>query len=318
VTLIVNNQVTLSYAFAPRVDSDGFTHGISEGMVGLGVQNGTALIDNVVVQRVPPATTFTKTEDFSAAPTLFSESTVGWSLNSGRFVGTASGSGPAVNLANLNVGSAYLLDLTGTFQTSGEGGYVFDFYSPTDFKFVTVSAGKITLGHRTASGFVTDAVFSNSAITADSDQRVGVTLKGTTVSVTRTVGSTTSTILSFSYNGVVTDGAFGLFSRAGATSFDTVTVKSDDPGLSGSSTASTVQPVVVSTEGSENNSLIDWNGESSDIMAAIGWAGSPEAHKPAFPEFSLVGFDDSQNRKSLIGDEPELEPTGETVWYVEV
>ena len=320
VTLIVNNQVTLSYAFAPRVDSEGFTHGISEGMVGLGVRNGTAAIDNVVVQRVPPATTFTETEEFTSAPTLFSESSAGWSLSEGRFAGTADGSNPAIALANLSVRAGYLLDLSGTFKTTGEGGYVFDFYSPTDYKFVTVSAGKITLGHRTASGFVTDAVYNNAAIEANADQTVGLTLKGTTVSVTLKVGAATSTVLSFAYKGVVTDGGFGLFSRTGTTSFDTITVKSDDPGLADFATTNVVQAASVTPGRLEQKWVVDWNGESSDFMAALGWNSAGEAQNPAFPEFSLVGFGDSQKKKSSdeISAETELEPADETAWYVEV
>lgn len=312
VTLIVNNQVTLNYVFAPRVTADGVSHGISEGMVGLGAQNSSAEIDNVSVQRVPPAITFTKTEDFTASPTLFNESSAGWALATGRFAGTANGTTPAIELAALNVGSAYLLDLSGTFKTAGEGGLVFDLYSPTDYKFVTVSLGKITLGHRTGSGFVTDAVYSNSNIVLNADETIGLTLKGTTVSVTRKVGTANSTVLSFIYNGVVTDGGAGLFSRTGATSFDSVTVKSDDPRLSVLS-ASGVQSASVTKASVQQNSVVDWNGSSTDLMAALGWNGAGNAQKPAFPEFSFVGFVDSQNAKST-----ELEPAEETAWYVEV
>ena len=308
VTLIVNNQVTLNYVFAPRVTADGVTHGINEGMVGLGARNGTATIDNVSVQRVPPAITFTATEDFTTAPTLFSESAALWSLGGGRFTGTASGSTPAIDLAALDIGSAYLLDFSGTFKTTGEGGFVFDLYSPTDYKYVTVSAGKITLGHRTTGGFVTDAVFNNSGIAVNADETIGLTLKGTTVSVTRKVGTVNSNVFSFVYNAVVTDGGFGLYSRTGATSFDSVTVKSDDPALSSSSTSSAQAASATTTERFAESSVVDWDGASTDLMAAL-----ESAQRPAFPEFSLFGFDDSQKKKSI-----ELEPADEMAWYVEV
>ena len=49
------------------------------------------------------------------------------------------------------------------FSAGGEGGIIFDQYSPTDFKFVTISAGKITLGHRTGNGWFTDLVINNTA-----------------------------------------------------------------------------------------------------------------------------------------------------------
>jgi hypothetical protein len=48
-------------------------------------------------------------------------------------------------------------------------------------------------------------------------------------------------VASRTYNAVVTDGNFGLLSRTGTTSFDTVTVKSDDPGLLDASFALTAE-----------------------------------------------------------------------------
>jgi hypothetical protein len=212
----------------------------------------------------------------------------------------------------MNVGSSYLLDFSGTLKTAGEGGLVFDLYSPTDYKFVTVSAGKITLGHRTGSSFVTDAVYSSSTIVLNADETIGLTLKGTTVSVTRKVGTATSTVISFIYNGVVTDGGFGLLSRTGATSFDSITVKSDDPGLSVFS-AAVVRSAAVTQEGVQQSSVVDWNGGSTNLLAALGWNASGSAQKPAFPEFSLVGFGEGPKTKST-----ELEPAEETAWYVEV
>ena len=68
VILTVDNKTTLTYTFAPRVDADG-THGLNEGMVGLGADNSTASIDNVVVQRVGPAITLNQTVDFNSGPT---------------------------------------------------------------------------------------------------------------------------------------------------------------------------------------------------------------------------------------------------------
>jgi hypothetical protein len=56
------------------------------------------------------------------------------------------------------------------------------------------------------------------------DYTVGVTLKGSTVSV----ALNGQLMLSRAYNGTVTDGSFGLLSRSGQTSFDSATVKTDD------------------------------------------------------------------------------------------
>src|SRR5690606_13260597 len=56
---------------------------------------------------------------------------------------------------------------------------------------------------------------------------LGVTLKGTTASVT----VNGQTVLGHSFNGLVVDGDFGVVSRAGSSSFDSFTVKTNDPKL---------------------------------------------------------------------------------------
>jgi hypothetical protein len=268
-------------------------------MVGLGAQNSSSTIDNLTVQRLPPQVTFVRTEDFAAASTLFNETTTGWSLADGRFTGAA----PAVSLANINVGSSYLADLTSTFKTTGEGGFVFDYYTQTDYKYVTVSAGKITLGHRTQSGFKTDAVYNSPSIAANADETIGITLKGTTISVTRKVGTASSNVLSFVYNSVLTDGGVGMYSASGSTSFDAFTVKSDDPGLAN------FQPLTASTTTRvAQSSSIDWSGQSADLMAALGLTGKNQ--NASFPEFSIEGLD--------AGDDAELAPVGEVAWYLEL
>ena len=111
-----------------------------------------------------------------------------------------------------------------------------------------------------------------------------------------------------------------MFSRTGTTSFDTITVKSDDPGLADFATTNVVQAASVTPGRLEQKWVVDWNGESSDFMAALGWNSAGEAQNPAFPEFSLVGFGDGQKKKSSdeISAETELEPADETAWYVEV
>ncbi|HEX4997264.1 MAG TPA: hypothetical protein VFY29_03510, partial [Terriglobia bacterium] len=253
VTMIVNNQYTLSYAFDPRIDVYGLAHTISEGMVGLGANNSKAKIDNVVVQRIPPITTFSQTVDFTTTKTSLFDSPLSgtWTLSGGRYAGAA-GSVPAIDLVSFNVQSSSMIDLSGKLKVTGEGGFVFDQYSSTDYKFVTISAGKITLGHRTAKGWYVDAVVNNSSIVAGADVTLGVTLRGSVVNVTLNG----ALVMSRAYNALVTDGNFGLFSRTGTTSFDTVTVKSDDPGLLNAAFALTVdasaplssQPLEVLTE----------------------------------------------------------------------
>ena len=132
------------------------------------------------------------------------------------------------------MGGNALLELTSTFRVdsaSASGGFVFDYYGPTDFKYVTISAAtrQITLGHRTASGWTTDATFTLNSLQPGVDYQLAMTLRGTTVNVT--LGGTT--VLSHAFNSLLTDGEFGLFARTGTSSFDMLAVRSDDPDFGG-------------------------------------------------------------------------------------
>ncbi|WP_404783714.1 DUF4347 domain-containing protein [Altericista sp. CCNU0014] len=230
VALKVNNQTQLTYTFAARVDADGFSKGLNAGMVGLGASNALAAIDNVAVQQVPPTVTLNKTVDFSSAPTvdtLFEAPRTGvLNAQAGRYSLTANGSTPAIDLVNLSVGSNALLQLSGKFSTTGQGGFVFDYYSPNDYKFVTMNplTKQIVIGHATKKGIVIDAAYSSNSLNTSSDFTLGLTIKGTTLSATLNG----QTVLSSTYNGVLTDGGFGLLGLGGVTSFDDFGILTDD------------------------------------------------------------------------------------------
>jgi hypothetical protein len=238
-TLIVNNQVTLTYQFAPRIDAYGIKHGLNDGMVGLGANNAKAQIDNVTVQRVAPATTLSTTVDFSSGTTSLLQSPLSgaWLVSGGRNTGTASTSAPAITLLAPRISTSALIDLSATFRVGGEGGFIFDRYSDNDFKFVTIASGNITLGHRTANGWVIDATYSSANLKTGVDYTVGLTLSGSTVGVTLNGQNA----MSRAFSAPVTDGGFGLLSRSGTTSFDKVTFKSNDPALLNRSYALTAE-----------------------------------------------------------------------------
>ncbi|HUG09617.1 MAG TPA: hypothetical protein VMM36_01325, partial [Opitutaceae bacterium] len=231
VTLIVDNKTTLTHVFAPRIDSDGIGHGISAGMVGLGADNAKATIDNMIVQRLAPVMTYIRDVDFdSGLGDLFDEPGSGsWNLAAGRYDGTAASATPAINLFTPSPAPAAVIDLSTVFNTTGAGGFVFDYYNQNSFKFVAVDsiAGTVTVGHRTAKGWFTDAVYTNAAIKTAAAQSLGITLKGTTVSVKWN----NSLVISFAFNALVTDGATGLLVRSGITFFDSVKFQTDDAGM---------------------------------------------------------------------------------------
>jgi hypothetical protein len=239
VTLVVENRVTLTYTFATRVDEDGFEYFLNEGMVGIGANNAKGQIDNVVVQRIAPETTLERTVQFSGDSLdqdvfnqLFQAPAGGnWQVTDGRYVGENS-----VDLVNLSIDSAYILELSASLQTGAQGGFVFDYYGPQDFKFVTVSVetGQVLIGHSTAkAGWVVNAAWSNAELSETVDYSLGTTLMGNTVSVTLN----NQGVLSFAFNALVTDGQFGLLAPNGEVSFDTFTVRTDDPAFVNSTPA---------------------------------------------------------------------------------
>ena len=120
------------------------------------------------------------------------------------------------------------LELNARLRTAGQGGFVFDRYGDQDYKFVLVDAvaDKVLIGHRTARGIVIDASVSR-PVDAGVDFTLTATLKGSTVAV----ALNGQTVLSHAFNAVVVDGQFGLLTRGGASSFDSVTLKTNDTRL---------------------------------------------------------------------------------------
>ena len=156
-----------------------------------------------------------------------------WSTTAGRHTGNpAAGSDTAIQLLNLSgvtqMQATSLLELNTTFKTSGRSGIVFDRYSDTDFKWaaIDVVTKQVLIGHRTAGGWTVDAAVTNTALTATTDYKLGVSIKGSTVSVTLN----DQAAVGFVFNAVGVDGRFGLFTKASA-SFDTLTVKTNDPAV---------------------------------------------------------------------------------------
>ncbi len=230
-TLVVNNKDVFTYAFAPRVDAFGDSSGLNHGLVGLAADNSKARIDNVFVQVLPPEITYEHTEDFSSAhPEQLAVLIGSWQVVQGRYqAATLPGSNLAISTTSLGIGFDSLLQLESQVRTNTTGGIVFDVYSPDDFKFAVLSAStnQVLIGHYTArSGWKVDVAASWS-VNPSSNYILGVTLKGTTASVT----VNGQTVLGHSFNGLVVDGDFGLLSRAGSSSFDNLRVKTNDPRL---------------------------------------------------------------------------------------
>jgi hypothetical protein len=167
-----------------------------------------------------------------------------WQVANGRDVGTAAAGTTASALAMVNLGAAggvnvnAYLELTGTFSTTGLGGFVLDRYSPTDYKFVAVDVltGTVVVGHNDPRrGWVVDQQIAQPVV-AGTDYTLQVTAKGASIAVYLNGALMTS----FGFNAPIVDGAFGLFTRGGTTSFDTLRIRTNDSAAG----PATVVPVV--------------------------------------------------------------------------
>jgi Ca2+-binding RTX toxin-like protein len=228
VTLILDNSKIVNHVFAPRVVSEEQV-GLNTGMIGVGAEKASTRYDNVTVQKLAPVTTFEGTNEFdgSFSPVMLQALSGSWAQASGRYAATAANATPALSITPLQVSAASFLGLNAKLSSQGTGGVVFDLYAADDFKFAAIvpAADQVLIGHYAPrSGWIVDATASL-ALADAADHRLEVTLVGTTVSVI----VNGKTVAGLAFNGLVTDGAFGLLGRNGASSFDWFTVKTDDP-----------------------------------------------------------------------------------------
>jgi Ca2+-binding RTX toxin-like protein len=233
VTIVVNGEY-MSYAFAPRVDDDGFTYGLNFGMVGIGANNAVARIDNVVVQILKPDTTYEYFTDFSTVDDKLKTPITGiWQLNGGRYEGSSlAGEDEALITFDLSVGANSRLELEGTFTTDTLGGFFFDYYSERDYKLTAVLPGtnEVVIGHWGKNGTLKYDAIAELPFVAGPEYDMRVSLKGTTVSVAVKGGDDVyHEVLGYVFYAVTVDGSFGLLSMDGQTSFDQFAMNTDDP-----------------------------------------------------------------------------------------
>ncbi len=238
VTVVVDGQEYFTHTFAPRVDEDGWVYGINDGMIGLGSDNSRGTFDNIVVQVLPPDYTLDVTEDF--ADTVVEFLTVPqsgtWTMLTGSYEGTSDLSGYGISLVDLGLVAGLqansVLDMELTVNTGGTTGIVFDYYDIADFKYVGLSADSdaLIIGHYINGKWMIDAS-TFFAIKAGTDYELSLALKGTTVDAAIRVdgASNWQAMVGHVFNAVTVDGQFGLLAKDGTASFDSVTIRTDDP-----------------------------------------------------------------------------------------
>jgi len=255
-TLLVDGGSAFGFTFAPTV-VDGWSYGLNWGLVGFGSNNARGELDDIAVQVVPPASTVTRIDDFAdETPTLFDGATTGeWTVAAERYVGSAASGNTAISLANLGgierIDPNSLLELGAVLGTSSRAGLVFDWYGDTDFKYasIDVATRQVTIGHRIGNDWVVDAAVTRTSLASGVDVALGVTIRGSTVSVTLDGQQ----VVGFAFNAIALDGRFGVFAAGGAAAFDSVTIKTNDPSVPATElaaarvdSAATIEPQVSS------------------------------------------------------------------------
>ena len=228
-TLVLDNQDVFTHTFEPRIDRYGMSHGINAGLLGVGSDNSMARIDNVTAQVLPPEITYEQTDDFTdGTADLFVPETGQWLVEpSGRYTATpAMGEDRATSVYDLSISATSILQLETMLSTQNTGGFIFDQKGPENFKFVAISvnSNQVIIGHHTSRhGWAVDAA-ADVAVAAGQDYELKASLKGRTVSI----DLDGQVVLGHAFNALVVDGGFGLLSRDASSSFDSVTVSTDD------------------------------------------------------------------------------------------
>jgi hypothetical protein len=241
VTVTANGANAFSYTFAPRVIG-GDQVALNKGLAGFGSQQAKGSIDNLALTVIAPAITIDRTDYFEVPnPTtkIVTDTTVTGTFtrtSTGRFEGIATG-GVAAALMGVTTGSPAAVptfdelsyvELEANFRAAGTTGFMFDWYSPTDYKFVAldVAGQRVIVGHVIGASRVVDQAIART-ITAGSDYLLNIVLKATVVTVTLSG----QVLASVTYNAPLADGRQGVFGLGAGTvvSINDYRLKTDDP-----------------------------------------------------------------------------------------
>ena len=226
------------------------------GMVGLGTNNATARFDDLQIQTLPPEWTFTTQAGFdTASDNPFITRSGDWYVSDGRLHGSSSGQEPALATEGINVAAFSRLELLATLDSDNQGGFVFDYYSNNEFKYVSldVQNDEVIIGHYLNGHWSVDAV-ADQELASGVDYSLMVTLFGSTVTVTLDGKS----VVTHSFNSLLNDGQFGVLNVDGNSHFDNFLVRGDDPAYYGAT---------LTVEGSAATVQVDYSLEDTDIEA---------------------------------------------------
>ena len=231
VTLSVNGATKLSHSFSES---------LVDGSVGVATKNAYAYFDDIQVNEIqppppPPGTTLPYSEDFEdGVADFFEVKSDFWYVDAGRYRVEPPLDEDGVSIVNFSTALPsdleILATINGDIATSGRlsnGMVIFDYQSPTNFKFAGAYIGGNgwIIGHRDASGWVQDARLDES-IDAATDYALRVVIENDS-DVTLQVDGTTKVSMTFTDS--VVDGDVGVGARNAFAYFDNVQIQAYVP-----------------------------------------------------------------------------------------
>ncbi len=180
-------------------------------------------------------------QNFSTTANYFAPAAGQWTLASGRYAAAPVNGGDAVSLIIYNEPQQPYQEILATANmdksktgTKSNAYIVFDYQSPTNFKFAGIDCGlsKLRIGQRTDQGWEY-AVQSNLLIQPNADYQLKVALEGNKATLVVNGGNS----LSYTFANALNGGLLGLGTDNSSTRFDDVQVQVLPPGVVRSVTA---------------------------------------------------------------------------------
>ena len=263
---------------------------LNKGLVGFGSQQARGWFDNIALTVISPEISLDRTEYFASTlgpstPTPQSGTWAETTSTTERYEGTASGGSASVLIGFAKDGVVPTFDpmsyveLEATFRAIGITGFMFDWYSNTDYKFVAldVAGQRVIVGHVVGTTRVIDRAIAR-VITAGADHLLNIVLKASVVTIT--LGG--QVLASVIYNAPLADGGQGVFGLGTGTvvSIADYRIRTDDDAYLGSGPPLQVVSIadVAVTEGAAGTTktvTMTVTRSSGEGSLSVGWALDP-------------------------------------------
>lgn len=221
-TLVMHGTVATLYVDGADPLSHNFAEALNDGYLGVATDGGRASFDDWQIQKLPPVITLEKVDSFDDASNPLGLSSGDFNVSDGLL----NGSSGDLATTEFEVQSFAKLVMETVLSGSGEGGLVYDYYSDTQYKFVTLDmdSGELQMGHVTDKGAQIDTSI-DVKLTGNGDHTLGLSALGGGVSVSVDGTAVTGHV----YNSLVNDGDMGVLVSSGSLGFDSLTLTTDDP-----------------------------------------------------------------------------------------